>query len=81
MVTCEVETIELMKTTWNLCIKFEPDANVEKIEQTLTEPQIKSIELIMGPYDGIMFGNFEFEIWILFVVYSKSKTPAVGGQR
>jgi len=35
-------------------IKFEPDANVEKIEHVLTELQIKSIELIMGPYDAIV---------------------------
>ena len=61
MVTCEVVSIELMKITWDLCIKFEPDVNVEKIEQALTEPQIKSIELIMGPYDGIMFGNFSIQ--------------------
>ena len=35
-------------------IKFEPDANVEKINHALNEPQIKSIELIMGPYDAIV---------------------------
>ena len=35
-------------------IKFEADANLDKIQHALMEPQIINIDMIMGPYDAVV---------------------------